>query len=286
MTITVKMMSMSICLFFGSSLLLYIILQFSLGQAAKKFQTLSTQWTQDLVSLFVLAKPNTILWAYLVASICVPIIIVLTTNLLGFSLILVIIFTLAPRLYFSFAKRKRRTQFETQLPDALLQIAGSIKAGSSLLKSIELLTENTKGPISQEFNLLVQEYRMGLTLEQAFHNLQKRLNSDSLDLVITICAIAQDTGGNLSENLQRFSSSLRQKNMIEKKIDALTSQGKLQGVVVGLLPIGIGLVLFQIEKEAMTFLFTSWLGYMTIIVVVTLETLGMLAINKIVAIDV
>jgi len=188
--------------------------------------------------------------------------------------------------YFYFAKRKRRTQFETQLPDALLQIAGSIKAGSSLLKSIELLTENTKGPISQEFNLLVQEYRMGLTLEQAFHNLQKRLNSDSLDLVITICAIAQDTGGNLSENLQRFSSSLRQKNMIEKKIDALTSQGKLQGVVVGLLPIGIGLVLFQIEKEAMTFLFTSWLGYMTIIVVVTLETLGMLAINKIVAIDV
>ena len=103
---------------------------------------------------------------------------------------------------------------------------------------------------------------------------------------MTTACIAQETGGNLAESFERLAESVRQKLMIEKKIKSLTSQGKLQGIVVGMLPIGIGLVLSKIEPDAMDYIFTSWFGWLTIVIIIILEILGLYFIKKIVAIDV
>jgi tight adherence protein B len=98
--------------------------------------------------------------------------------------------------------------------------------------------------------------------------------------------VSRDTGGNLAETLEQLAQTLRTKITLEGKIRALTAQGKLQGVVVGLLPVGLMFVLSKMEPEAMAPLFHSWYGWVTLAVIAVLELIGLLIIRKIVNIDV
>jgi len=191
-----------------------------------------------------------------------------------------------PRVIIQYIHKKRITQFESQLPDCLTQIAGSLRCGSSFINAVDLLIEDTPGPIAQEFGLMIKEYRLGQTLETALNRLGERLANDNLNLVISTTLIANELGGNLAETYDRLAHTLQQKLMIEKKIDAFTSQGKLQGIVVGALPVGMVLVLSTIEPAAMMLLFKSWLGWITLLVLIILEILGMFFIRKVVNIEV
>ena len=113
-----------------------------------------------------------------------------------------------------------------------------------------------------------------------------RVKSKELDIVITASRISRDVGGNLAEIFERISSTMFEKMSMEGKIKALTSQGKLQGWVVGLLPAGMVFALYQMEPESMAPLFNSVFGWGVLLIFFTLELLGMFMIKKIVSIDV
>jgi tight adherence protein B len=98
--------------------------------------------------------------------------------------------------------------------------------------------------------------------------------------------ISREIGGNLTEALERLADTIRKKIAMEGKIKALTSQGKLQGIVVACLPLFVMWALSTIEPEAMAPLFHSWLGYGVLTVIGALELLGYVLIRKIVRIDV
>jgi len=193
---------------------------------------------------------------------------------------------LMPRYLYAWMRKKRLVKFEEQLPDALMMIAGGIRAGAGLTSAIQQLIAESDAPISQEFSLLVREQRLGVTLEHALNNLNRRVPTQTTTLVVSAMRIATETGGGLAETLERTSQTIRSRLQMEGKISALTAQGKLQMWVVGLLPIGLMAVLNKMEPQAMGLMWTTPIGWGCLAAIGVFELLGFFVIKKIVTIDV
>ena len=134
--------------------------------------------------------------------------------------------------------------------------------------------------------MVLREQKLGVSLEDSFESFSSRVDVEDVRLLASAITISKDVGGNLSEVLDRLASTLRAKSAMEGKIKALTSQGKLQGIVVGMLPLFLIFVLFQMEPEAMQPLFTTFYGWAVMAVIGVLLILGGVFIKKIVSIDV
>lgn len=133
---------------------------------------------------------------------------------------------------------------------------------------------------------MVKEQKLGISQKDALENLGDRVGLEELDLVVAASLIARDVGGNLSETFDRLSVMLRRKIEMEGKIKALTSQGKMQGWVVGALPFGIMLALVYVEPQGIMPMFSTFLGWGFLAAIIALEVMGAIIIRKIVSIDV
>lgn len=191
-----------------------------------------------------------------------------------------------PRLIYRWMRLKRLNAFEEQLPDALMMLSGGMRAGVGLSSAVQQLVREAQPPLSQEFTLLLREQRLGVSLEQALTNLNRRVPTQTTTLVVSAMRIATETGGSLAETLERTAHTIRSRLQMEGKIRALTAQGKLQAWVVGLLPLVLMLVLNHMEPEAMSLLWNTRIGWATLVVIAFLECMGIYVIRKIIAIDV
>jgi len=192
----------------------------------------------------------------------------------------------APRLLYAWMRNRRLRTFEEQLPDALMMLAGGLRAGVGLNSAIRQLVAEARPPISQEFSLMLREQRLGVTLQQSLGNLARRVPTQTTTLVVSAMRIATETGGGLAETLERTAQTIRSRLQMEGKIRALTSQGKLQAWIVGSLPLGLMLVLDKMEPAAMDKLWHTPIGWVTLAVIACFEAMGIYVIRKIVAIDV
>ncbi len=193
---------------------------------------------------------------------------------------------LLPRMVYASMRKRRLQKFEEQLPDALMMVAGGLRAGSGLASAIQQLVMGAQQPLAQEFSLMLREQRLGVTLGDSLNNLARRMPTQTTTLVISAMRIANETGGSLAETLERTSHTIRSRLQMEGKIRALTSQGKLQAWVVGLLPILLMFVLNKMEPDAMSLLWNTRIGWATLTVIAFFELMGVYVIRKIIAIDV
>jgi tight adherence protein B len=215
-----------------------------------------------------------------------PALVYLVTRNLTYTLLAATVVAILPRLTYRYLAQHRLRSFQNSLPDALAQLAGAMRAGSALPNAIDVMVKETQGPVSQEFSLVLREHRVGVPMEEAFTNLGSRVQCEDLELVIAAALIAREVGGNLAEVFDRLSTTLREKATMEGKIRALTAQGKLQGWVVGLLPVAMMIILFHLEPDVMEPWSSTLLGWIYTTVIAVLELLGLLMIRKIVSIDV
>jgi tight adherence protein B len=273
-------------LFLGISLLVWLVAAWSL-QGFYRYQAIFTENTgQKLESLFLFIDTKKVFLLNIASLLGVPVIVYLLTGSFFYVTVIVTALILIPRLFLKRLEAKRKTQFIEALPDALAQIASGMSAGQTFVSAMESMVRETRGPISQEFSLVLREQRLGKSLAEAMDNLGERVVAEELELVITATQIANEVGGNLSEIFQRLSQTLRQKMEMEGKIKALTSQGILQGWVVGLLPFFIMLALYFVDRENITPIFTNLLGWIFLGVILINEAIGGLMIRKIVNIDI
>lgn len=193
---------------------------------------------------------------------------------------------IAPRLIVNTLAKRRVKRFVYQLPDALLALASALRAGSNLSKGLELLATRQPKPLSQEFTMVLAEYRIGRSLAEALADMRRRNATPEIDLMNTAMNVSRRVGGNLADTLESLAKTLQEKAHIEGKIDALTSMGRAQGWVVGLLPVFIGFVLYQQQPERMSLLFTQWYGWAVLAVVAIMMAIAAWLIRKIVNIDV
>lgn len=181
---------------------------------------------------------------------------------------------------------RRRKQFIYQLPDALLALSSALRAGCNLMSGLELMASRQPAPLGQEFSIVLAEQRVGRPLAESLDDLRRRVGASELDLMNTAMNVSRRVGGNLADTLESLARTLQEKAHVEGKIDALTSMGRAQGWVVGLLPIFIGLVLYQQQPERMSLLFTQWYGWIVLAIVAVMMTTAAWMIRKIVNIDV
>ncbi|HEY0942439.1 MAG TPA: type II secretion system F family protein [Steroidobacter sp.] len=181
---------------------------------------------------------------------------------------------------------RRRMQFVYQLPDALLALASALRAGCNLMRGLELMASRQPAPLSQEFSIVLAEQRVGRPLAESLDDLRRRVGAPELDLMNTAMNVSRRVGGNLADTLESLARTLQEKAHVEGKIDALTSMGRAQGWVVGLLPIFIGLVLYAQQPERMSLLFTQWYGWVVLTIVAAMMAVAAWMIRKIIHIDV
>ena len=195
------------------------------------------------------------------------------------------VFTLPAR-YVRILRERRRVKFNEQLVDALGTMSNALRAGFSINQAFESVANIGDKPIAQEFNVLLQQMRVGLPFDAALASLDKRVGSDDLTLVCTSIDIARRTGGNLTDIFDRISETIRGRMRIERRVRTLTAQGRLQGIIVSLMPFVLGLAMTVMKPDVMLPFLTSVKGGICIGIAAALVLVGWLFIRKIIRIDV
>ncbi|MCL1041634.1 type II secretion system F family protein [Shewanella marisflavi] len=274
-------------LVFGSVTMLVWALKHLSTRFAKRYQeTFTSSARTNLFDMFLFIEPRQLFVINMLTLLAVPFLVRLFFGSWVLGILLSIVLALLPRFAYQFLHKRRRRKFVHQLPDALNMIASSMQSGANVSNAIEFMAEEMEAPIKQEFQLFLREQRLGVEFNTALDNMFKRIPEEEFQLVTAGMQISREVGGNLAEVLQRLSATLRRKIEMEGKIDALTSQGKMQGIVMTLLPVFIGVVLYHMEPSAMGRILTEPMGWALIALVIIMLTSGYLSIRKIVAIDV
>ena len=191
-----------------------------------------------------------------------------------------------PRFYVGRRIGGRLGAFNKQLPDTITLLGNSLRAGSSFLQSIELVSRETPAPMGEEMGRVVREVNLGLGMEEALANMVRRIKSDDLDLMVTAIGVQQQVGGNLAEILDTIAFTIRERVRIKGDINTLTAQGRMSGYLVAFLPIGIAVTLNFINPAFMQPLFTQLLGQILLGVGMVMMVIGFFMIQKIVDIKV
>jgi tight adherence protein B len=221
-------------------------------------------------------------------------ILILTTSIISYYLsdnrILIIVFTVSiwyvPIIFLKRIKKKRLKKFQDQLGDAINMLSNSLRAGYSYLQSINTVAKDMPDPIGKEFKILLKEMSLGVKSEKALDNLHDRVSSEDLSLMITAIKIQQETGGNLAEILSNISRTIRERIEIQGEIKTLTAQGRISGLVLGLLPVALIGILMMMNRDYIGVLFTTTIGRGILIYATISELVGAFFINKIIDIDI
>ena len=181
---------------------------------------------------------------------------------------------------------RRRLKFNLQLPEALATMSNALRAGFSLSQAFDAVVELGEDPMSEEFRIFQQQIRIGMGFEEALESMSERVGSDDLALVTTAILISRRTGGNVTEIFDRISETIRGRMKVERKARTLTAQGRMQGVIVSLMPLVLGVIMTVMKPDLMLPFFCSVPGAVSIAAVIALISVGWIAIRKIVTIDV
>jgi tight adherence protein B len=186
-----------------------------------------------------------------------------------------------PTMYIKTLKKKTFDKFGDQLVDALMIMSSSFRGGLSLVQALEAVVEEMPDPINKEFGIVLGENKMGVSLEEAMYHLYNRMPSNALQQMITAILLARETGGNLPIIFTRIVNNIRETKKIQQNLDTLTVQGKIQGIVMALLPIGFGFIVYSANRRIFEHMFTSSLGRGMLIYAFISELMGAFMIWKI-----
>lgn len=186
-----------------------------------------------------------------------------------------------PNIYTKLLITRNRKKFEDQLTDALMIMSSSFRGGLSLIQAMEAVCEEMPDPISQEFLTVLGENKMGVSLEEALNHLYYRMPSSALQQMITAILLARETGGNLPAIFNRIVYVIREYKRVQSQIDTLTIQGRMQGAVMSLLPVGFFVIVFSSNPTFFNHMLASQIGRGLLIYSCISEMIGAFLIWKI-----
>lgn len=181
---------------------------------------------------------------------------------------------------------RRRQRFNAQLPGALQNMNNSLRAGFSLMQAFDAVAQNGDAPIAEEFAMLNAQLRIGMSLEAALDAMTARVGSDDFSLVSTAILISRRTGGNVTEIFDRICETVRARQRVERRVLALTAQGRFQGIIVSAMPFLLAAVLTAVKPGMMIPFFSSAVGLVAVLFAIIFVAIGWLMIRRIIRIDV
>jgi tight adherence protein B len=191
-----------------------------------------------------------------------------------------------PKWYVKKKQKERMTRFNEGLPDMLTTVVGSLRAGFSFPQALKAVVEEAQSPIKEEVENVLREMQYGSSIEDSLNELKERMPSEDLDLMIQAILIQRQVGGNLATVLDKIVETIRERTKIQRQVVTLTAQGRLSGIVIGLLPIALGLFIYLIEPEYIGTLFSNPIGLILISVGTISGMIGFIFIRKLTTIEV
>ena len=191
-----------------------------------------------------------------------------------------------PYLWLWWKRKYRLGKFASQLSDAMELTARALRAGHSLAAGMHVVAEEMPSPINKEFGRVYEEQNLGISLDDAFKGLCERVPNLDLRFFITAVAIQRQTGGDLAEILDRIGYVIRERYKIQGQVKALSAEGRLSGIVLIALPIGLFLMLLYMKPDYVSELWTDPMGIKMSIFAIVMMLVGSYAIKKCVDIKV
>lgn len=191
-----------------------------------------------------------------------------------------------PWMLIKFLKRRRIKKYDDQLADALIMVSNGLRAGLSLLQALEIVSKDTKPPLSQEFELLLKEYQLGYDIDEVLRRLFERMPTLDTKIFVNSVLILRETGGNLTELFDTIASTIQERKRVQKKIKTMTAEGEAQAVILCILPIVLGFILDKLNPEIFGLMYTTFLGWVMIIIMALMEGIGLYWMLKIVRVKI
>lgn len=180
----------------------------------------------------------------------------------------------------------RQKAFTEQLGDCLTTVANALRAGYSFQQAMDVVAKEMEPPISSEFERMSTDVAMGVALEDAMEQMNKRVGSADFDLVVTAVLIQREIGGNLAQILDTISETIQERIRMKREIKALTAQGRFSAIVLLMLPFAMAAFCLMFNGEQMQVFVTEEAGRIALAAAIILEVVGYVVIQRIVDIEV
>jgi tight adherence protein B len=181
---------------------------------------------------------------------------------------------------------RRVELFNTQMVDGLGLMANGMKSGLSIIQSLGMVRREMPNPFSQELDYVLKQQQLGISVEDAFQNLAKRIGSEDVNMFVTAVVILKETGGNLAETFETIVLVIRERLKVEKKISAMMRQNLAQGAIVASMPFALMAMFYFSDEGFLMPMFREPLGWALLAVAFTFWVLGVVMIYKVVQIEV
>lgn len=257
----------------------------ALGRPFKKASR-NTKWERRLAESAIPLKSEEFFALRVIAAILA----ILVTLLLGYTgvwlIVSMIIGYVLPLFYLRWSRRKRLERCASQLAPALGTMASAMRSGFSFIQAMQLIGREVPDPIGPEFERTVREINLGISMEEAFTNLLRRLPNEDLEIVASALLIQRSTGGNLVELLETMEETVRVRIRIKDELHSLTAQGRLSGWVITFIPVVLFFVLNWMDPEFTRPMLEHPLGWALMGFCVMSTLIGLFVMRKLIDIKV
>jgi tight adherence protein B len=203
-----------------------------------------------------------------------------------FALILAIAGGVVPWVMVKFAIKRRSTKLHEQLPDVLTILASSLRAGHSFMQALDTVAKEIPDPGKTEFGRVVAEIRLGRSVEDALNAMAERVGSYDFKWAVLAVNIQREVGGNLAEILDTVADTVRERDQIRRQVDVLTTEGRMSMYILAALPMGIAVYMLLVNREYISLLWKTTPGLVMLVTGISLLTVGIIWMKRIVKIDV
>ncbi|HEY7004671.1 MAG TPA: type II secretion system F family protein [Gaiellaceae bacterium] len=179
--------------------------------------------------------------------------------------------------------RKRLQEFEEQLPDILVTMAASLKAGHSFRQGMQSVVDEGVDPAAREFKRVLTEARLGRPMDDALIEMAARVGSKNFEFVMSAVTIQRQVGGSLAGLFDMVADTVRQRQQFRRKIKGLTAMGRMSAYVLVGLPFVVGAAIYAINREYMQPLLFTSTGHKLILLVLVMMAVGSAILKKIVS---
>jgi tight adherence protein B len=210
----------------------------------------------------------------------------LSSGRIFLTLLLLLLGAMLPWVYLSIRKSRRLKAFNGQLAETLQLIAGSLSAGLSLSQSLDTVVREGNDPIASEFRRALIEARLGVQVEDSLENIAKRMESADFEWVVMAIRIQREVGGNLSELLLKVADTMRERDYLRRQVKTLSAEGRLSAWILGALPVGMFIYMMVANRDYVSVLYTTFLGWIMLAVAAVLMAVGSFWMSRVVKVDV
>ncbi|MEW6183393.1 MAG: type II secretion system F family protein [Bacillota bacterium] len=191
-----------------------------------------------------------------------------------------------PHSYLSFRESRQRHLLNGQIGDMVMLLANYLRAGHAFTKAMEFISREAPSPLADELRRFTRDTVLGRGTEEALTALEKRTGDKDLSMVITAIRIQHEVGGNLAEVLDNIFGTIRERIRLRGEARTLTAQGRLTAVIIGALPVAVGIVIFMMQPTLIRVLFTTVEGRVMLLMAVAAEIVGIIVIRRIIDVEV